>query len=147
MSSGDLERFLSYVDQDGPQVPGMARRCWEWNGAIDAKGRPRFCFRKQGVLAKRALIDILTGNKLSADCNVVSICRNRLCVRPEHLALCNHIDARALSPTGRIGLGDAALIVMQHEEGYTLNELAMFNSVSVRLVEAIIQECERYAAI
>jgi hypothetical protein len=65
----------------------------------------------------------------------------------EHLALCNHIDARALSPTGRIGLGDAAMIAMQHEEGYTLNELAMFNSVSVRLVEAIIQECERFAAI
>lgn len=147
MNPGDLERFLSFVDQDGLQVPGMILRCWEWNGAIDPKGRPRFHLKKQGVLAKRALINILTEKKLPADCRVVATCQNSLCVRPEHLMLCNDIDARALSPTGRIGPGDAAMTVRLHDEGYFAKELAMCQSVSVRLVEEIIAERERSAAI
>lgn len=140
MLSDSLERLMENVDREGFHVPGMHLPCWEWTGAVDRKGRPRFFLDGRGMLAKRALFEILAGDKLPPECVVGSLCRNKPCVRPEHLALCNDIDARAIGPRGVIGPGEAWGIRNFQQDGYTVEEIAVMHRVSMPLVRAILYE-------
>lgn len=131
---------MQKVDQDGMHPLGMVQPCWDWKGCTDAYGRPRFYLNDKGELAKRALFEILTDQILPNDCAVSAICGNKLCVRPEHLVMCNDTDAQALGPYGHIGPGEAMAIRKRCENGYEPAELAAFLGVSVPLIEAIIRE-------
>ena len=140
MDAGRLERFMGLVDQDAPCADGMERNCWEWTGAVDRKARPRFFLNERSALAKQALCEILTGTKLPDDSSVVSLCRNRRCVRPEHLFIGNNIDASALGQYGQIDGGYIAMIRAEFSNGYQIDELAVMLEVSVPLIEAILRE-------
>ena len=138
--SNDLRFFLDHVSFEGIQIPGMTLCCWDWTGAVDYKGRPRFSMNRSGKLARRALFEILTDKKLPAKGAVVALCGNRQCVRPEHLFLCNDNDAAAVGPNGRIGPGAGFLMRQLNQQGYELGELAVANDVSVALVKAYLNE-------
>ncbi len=138
--SKDLERFMSKVNTEGLKVPGMGLNCWEWTGAIDAKGRPRFLLNMQGKLARRALKEILAGQPLPEDSYVAALCSNPTCVRPEHLVLCNKPDADALGQHGHIGAGSIYQLRIFHSEGYSVEELAFMHEISIPLVRAILTE-------
>ena len=138
--SNDLGRFLEHVAFEGPHNPGMMLCCWPWTGAVDGKGRPRFYLGGSGKLARRALFEILIDKKLPAKGAVVSLCRNRLCVRPEHLMLCNDTDATAVGPNGRISPGDAFMMRQMAQQGYEPEELAVAYEVSVAIVKAYLYE-------
>lgn len=140
MLTRDLERFLVYVNLEGYHTPGMHLCCWDWTGATDHKGRPRFYLDGRGMLAKRALFEILADGKLSPDSVIGTICRNDLCVRPDHLALCNDNDARSVGPRGNIGPETGQLIMNLFEDGYTAGEIAVMHQVSVPLIEAVLRE-------
>ena len=140
MASHDLSRFLKYVSREGAHIPGMMLCCWDWTGAVDYKGRPRFSVKSNGELARRALFEILIDKKLPAESPVVALCGNRLCVRPEHLFLCNDTDATAIGPNGRIGPGDGYMMRQLHQQGYEPVEMAVNLDVSVALVEAYLYE-------
>lgn len=135
-----LIRFMTHVNPDGPSVPGMHLCCWQWKGALDKKVRPRFFHNGRGMLAKRALFEILLGESLPAKSAIGTICHNKLCVRPEHLTLCNENDARSLGPHGAIAPTRAALIQQLREDGYTSEEIAVMHRVSIPLIEAILHE-------
>jgi hypothetical protein len=60
------------------------RTCWIWNGYVTRWGYGRFSFNGKGLAAHRLslnLVGIETPPHLVAD----HICRNKLCVNPNHL--------------------------------------------------------------
>ncbi len=139
-TSNDLARFLAKVDHEGMDVPGMNLRCWQWTGSVDDKGRPRFNLGGRGILARRALIEVLAGTRLADGWAVGSLCHNRQCVRPDHLVVCNDVDHAALRVGGRLGPDMAPAIRRLFADGYTPEELAVNLGVSTRLVAAILRE-------
>ena len=140
MASHDLGRFLKYVSLEGTQIPGMMLCCWDWKGAVANGGRPWFYLDGSGRLARRALLEILIEEKLPAKSSVVALCRNSLCVRPEHLFLCNDYDAAAVGPNGRIDAGLGFMMRQLAQQGYDPEEMAVANDVSVALVKAYLSE-------
>ena len=92
-------RLLSKIDvRDGAG-------CWGWTGAVFAdSGLPLFTVGKktEGTLrptnGQRAAFEILVGPVPPGQV-VVSRCRNKLCVRPDHHFLGTQSDAERLKPT------------------------------------------------
>ena len=86
---GDHARFRGKVDENGGLLPWMETRCWEWTGATDKTGRPKFWLkdsRDNSVTAQRAAL-ILAGRTLQPGEYVGAVCGNRRCVRPGHLVV------------------------------------------------------------
>jgi hypothetical protein len=140
MLSQDLERFWAKVSRDSYHVMGMHHPCWMWKAGVDPKGRPRFFFGGSGMLAKKALVEMLLVGKLPDGYTVGSLCRNKLCVRPDHLVPCNDIDARAIRQGGTMDPGMMCHLRRLRTEGYTVEELAVMREVSVPLIRAILRE-------
>jgi hypothetical protein len=95
---------------------------------------------RSGKLARRALFEILIDEKLPTKSAVVPLCRNSLCVRPEHLFLCNDTDAMAVGPNGRICPGLGSMMRQRNQQGYEPEELAVAQDVSVAFVKAYLYE-------
>lgn len=58
--------------------------CWEWTGTVNTSGYGIFSVRRKRFVAHKWLYELLNGeiaNKLDLD----HLCRNRKCVRPDHL--------------------------------------------------------------
>ncbi len=108
---GDHARFRNMVDLNGGLLPWMETRCWEWTGARDKSGRPKFWlgdnqgqFRDNSVTAQRAAL-ILAGRALQPGEYVGAACGNRGCVRPGHLVIGTLKECRALRGRGPCPLG------------------------------------------
>lgn len=140
MASHDLSRFLKYVSLEGPHIPGMMLCCWDWTGAVANRERPWFYVDGSGRLARRALFEILIDKKLPEQSPVIALCGNPLCVRPEHLFLCNDSDATAVGPNGHIDPGLGFMMRQLVQQGYEPEEMAVNLDVSVALVEAFLYE-------
>ena len=138
--SHDLERFWAKVSRDSYHVLGMHLPCWMWEAAVDPKGRPRFFLGGVDMLAKKALVEMLLGDKLPDGYVVGSLCRNKLCVRPDHLVPCNDIDGAALGQWGTMDPGMMYHLRRLRTEGYAAEELAVMREVSVPLIQAILRE-------
>ena len=83
---------------------------------------------------------MLVGGRLPYGYVVGSLCRNKKCVRPEHLVPCNNIDAAALGQWGTMDPGMMCHLRRLRTEGYTVEELAVMREVSVPLIQAILRE-------
>ena len=125
---------------NGDQNPGLQLQCWHWTGAYDYKSRPRFHYKGKNRRAKRALFEILIDEDLPDAGKVISICQNHMCVRPEHILLCNHNDAKACGPSGHISCGIPFFYRQYVDEGYTVEQLAVAVRVSVSLIKALVFE-------
>ena len=58
--------------------------CWEWTGAIDARGYARFRLRERNALAHRVAYEHCVG-PVPKGLDLDHLCRNHPCVNPEHL--------------------------------------------------------------
>lgn len=76
--TSDLERFRSHVQKAGD--------CWEWTGQLDRYGYGAFKYQGKKHKAHRWIYEKLHFT-LEPDMVVDHLCRNRKCVRPEHLEL------------------------------------------------------------
>jgi hypothetical protein len=88
------ERFWAKVsklgplpDKSDPLVMAPATPCWQWTGAVSATygsftWRPKK--RGQTTVAHRISV-LLAGVEIPDGMQVDHLCRNRLCVNPEHL--------------------------------------------------------------
>jgi len=73
------DRFWAKVDKSGD--------CWEWTGARSSYGYGLFSLgNRKGTNAHRAAYKLTHGD-IDPNMYVDHICRNRGCVRPEHLRL------------------------------------------------------------
>ena len=87
-------RLDKFIVEECHHEFGMALPCWSWTGRIDEKGRPRIKLDTCNMFAKRAYFKLM-GIELSNTQHVIQLCRNKLCVRPEHLVVGTADDARA----------------------------------------------------
>lgn len=138
-----LERFWQKVEIDGATVPGMTLPCWEWNAALDDRGYPRFKYEGTSMYANRALF-ALEGTALGQEDQVVTLCRNRRCVRPEHHIIGTESDARQLARGGPI-CPNYQMLVRQHVQcgEMDVDDVAMCFGVSLQVAEAVIVEGRR----
>jgi hypothetical protein len=74
-----LERFWSKLDAQLPLVG-----CWEWRGARNADGYGVFRIDRRLVYAHRFAYEQLVGT-IAAGHELDHTCRNRGCIRPDHL--------------------------------------------------------------
>ncbi len=112
MPPPDVIRFFAKVDEAGPVPLVLDSRCWLWRGATDVRGYGKFWLRGNSVTAQRAVY-MLAGVDLQPDQQVINLCKNRLCVRPDHLALGTLRDAHALRHRGRQRIGPGELYLMR----------------------------------
>ena len=97
------ERFWAKVDVAGP--------CWEWRAAINASGYGKLGRQSGGVqkhyLAHRYAYTQLVG-PIPEGLQLDHLCRNRLCVNPDHLEPVTHTEnqRRGFSPTFRAARAD-----------------------------------------
>lgn len=84
---------------------------------------------------------LIAGRTLKSTDHVVTLCRNRQCVRPQHHALGTARDARAFGRRGRIGPGDQYLARSLVSKGeIDIPTLAICYGISEQMAEAIILE-------
>ena len=75
-------RFWSKVDRNGPTMPGVDTRCWEWTGGKDASGYGKFYWEGRTMGSHRAAFLLAYGSEPEVVCHK---CGNPSCVRPDHL--------------------------------------------------------------
>ena len=93
MLVGDLERFLSKIDFDGPIPPDPSRPldtpCWLWMAGLFPAGYGSFWLIGKSVVAHRASYEHFIG-PLPPRKSLLWLdhaCRVRRCVNPDHLDL------------------------------------------------------------
>lgn len=72
------ERFMSKVER----IP--FHECWEWVGFISSAGYPITSVRNRTTRAHRLAYQLFVG-PIPEGREIDHLCRNRACVRPEHL--------------------------------------------------------------
>jgi len=92
-----------HVTDDTP--PGLATPCWKWMGAHDASGYARMKVDGRCVYVRREMIKC-SGVELDQDAKVISLCRDRGCINPDHHLTGTDYEARLFGRWGRLGVGD-----------------------------------------
>lgn len=78
-----LERFFIKVDKNGPRI--LKTRCWTWTAYVHKRtGYGRFYFEGKVVEAHSASYRMFVG-PVPEGLELDHLCRNRACVRPDHL--------------------------------------------------------------
>jgi hypothetical protein len=86
----DKRRFLSFLEMK----PNCG--CWFWMGAV-SKGYGNFSIKAEGFQAHRVSFHLFNGPLLQG-LQIDHLCRNKLCVRPDHL---EQVSARENTLRGR----------------------------------------------
>jgi hypothetical protein len=74
------------------ETPGpMATPCWRWTGATDSSGYGNVKVQGRVRKAHRVVYELLCG-PLPAGMEGDHLCRERACVRPEHIEPVTHIE-------------------------------------------------------
>jgi HNH endonuclease len=82
-----LDRFLIYVDQDGP-IPDHAPDlgpCWLWLGSTNPSGYGQFSIGRKGRFTAHRWHYIRVKGPVADDLQIDHLCRVTSCVNPEHL--------------------------------------------------------------
>ena len=134
------QRFWNKVSKDGPIVPGLTQQCWLWTGAVDGQGYPRFKLNGSAMYGNRARL-IIEGIMLDRNQHVVSLCRNKICVRPKHHVVGTGADTRSLGKGGYYDPGYQFLLRQYFERGEVeMCDLKSMLSISPQVIEAILAE-------
>jgi len=81
-----VEKFWQKVEKDGPIVSHMTTACWLWTGAQRPTGYGNFnAGRGRTVSAHKLSFFLATGEYPPPELQILHLCDNRPCVRPDHL--------------------------------------------------------------
>lgn len=86
MDQRTVARFWSKVNPNGP-VPARKPElgpCWAWQGAPGDKGYCYFWYKGKKRLAHRFSFELFV-HAIPEDLTIDHLCRNRQCIRPDHL--------------------------------------------------------------
>lgn len=123
----------------GPRMEHMRTPCQTWNGASDAKGRPRIWFQGRNLLATRLCLARAEGTQVA-----VQFCRNRACIRPDHIVLCDLRSAQRLHGRGhgRLGPGDLIMFTtMVRRRELSTRTLARATGLREAILSRIVRQC------
>lgn len=84
LTEKESRRFWSKVNKDGPVVKLELGECWEWTASLSKNGYGKFSLKNATISAHRLVYTIKHGS-ISCDSEVDHLCRNRKCVKPDHL--------------------------------------------------------------
>ena len=85
LTDSDKLRFFKKIDRNGPIMPGMPDRCWQWTAGKDVKGRGKFKVGRIDFVAPR-IAHILAGGVFTEEKNQANhICANPSCCHPIHI--------------------------------------------------------------
>lgn len=83
-----LKKVVSRIIED-------SNGCWIWQGPTSGSGRgggyPRMCLDGQTVAVHKVVFTHFNGF-IPGKKQIDHICRNRLCVNPQHLELVTHLE-------------------------------------------------------
>lgn len=80
-----VARFWRKVNKDGPLTSAGLGLCWQWRGAPHKSGYGRHSPTPGAIVyAHRFAYTLLVG-PIPAGLQIDHLCRNTMCVRPEHL--------------------------------------------------------------
>lgn len=79
------ERFWEKVPAKSP----WPEDCWEWGAGLDRAGYGRFYTKEQSSEQAHQVAWRITGGTLNPGDEIDHACRNRACVRPGHLSVCD----------------------------------------------------------
>lgn len=132
------KRFWSKVSKDGPLMLGLLSPCWEWTGAYDNQGYPRFKLDGKAMYANRARF-LLEGTTLETHQQIVTLCYDKRCVRPEHHTIGNDNDSKTVSIGGRMGPGDQYVLRDMIRTGQMdFNDVAMMYGINKGVAKAVL---------
>jgi len=83
-SASAMSLFWPKVNYCGPMAAPHLGQCWAWEGAKNPGGYGQFSRKKDQSLAHRWSYENVFG-PIPDDLELDHLCRNRACVRPEHL--------------------------------------------------------------
>lgn len=95
-----LERFLSKVQ--------ITEECWLWTGAANGNGYGHISINKKPVKAHRLSYELHKGS-IPTGLVIDHLCRNRRCVRPDHLEAVTQKENLRRSPLNPAMAGGMAL--------------------------------------
>ena len=80
----DMDRFFS-------KIKVSKNNCWEWIGAKIKAGYGEFYYKGKPVYAHRFAYE-LYNDKIPEDLELDHLCRNTICVNPQHLEPVTHTE-------------------------------------------------------
>lgn len=76
MLKDDIQRFFAKID--------FTEDCWIWQASLDSKGYAQFTYKGKNKRGHRVAFELMKGG-LIGGMDLDHLCRNRACVKPEHL--------------------------------------------------------------
>lgn len=85
------ETLLKAVIQKSQHIDLVSTDCWLWTGYHDEKGYGQLIYRGKNYKAHRWFWQIVEGD-VPTGLELDHLCRNRACVRPDHLEPVTHLE-------------------------------------------------------
>lgn len=100
-----VQRFMRFVDKNGPISLTADGNCWQWTGGIRGNGYGQFWYKGTNRKASRVSYELFVDDP--GKNFVLHKCDNRLCVNPDHLFLGDHTaNMEDRNIKGRLATGD-----------------------------------------
>lgn len=117
---------------------GHVTPCWSWNGYRLPTGYGRLTSRGRQVLAHRHFYEQANG-AIPAGLEIDHLCRNRACVRPDHLEAVTRAENVQRSGLARRTASVEQLRALR-QRGLLLREIAAVVGLSVSRVCTLLKE-------
>lgn len=115
---------------------GFATSCWIWDGYISPEGYGRFGQQSGSIQAHRAVWERLNG-PIPEGLEPDHLCRQRACVRPDHLELVTHPENVRRGANTKLTADEVTVVRQRRASGETLRTIAESFGVSISNVHLV----------